>query len=269
MLSFKYNSKLLVVACAVVCLVGVFVWKKAHPKEVLFSQKLVVGMMNGWPPFMSINQDGEYEGYDVDVAGLIAKCMGKELEIKDLGATQTIFIALEHGSIDIAMSGLDNTSKRIQEYNMVRYTSRESTSTTLLFWKKVPAGVMCLEDFVQAGLSVAVEPGSALDKYVDSFSNLSKVTIPAMHDAVMELRFGKVAAVIAEPRVAKRLSKQIPELVSLEQPLPVEFAVYGEGIALKKGNMALAADVAAVVEMLRNEGLLQQLEDKWQLDGGV
>lgn len=232
-------------------------------------KKLVVGMMNGWPPFMSINQAGEMEGYDVDVATLIAQRLGRDLEIKDLGATQTIFIALEQGAIDLGMSGFDNTPKRMKEYNMVRYTSRESTSATLLFWKQIPAGITCLSDLAKAGLAVVVEPGAALDKYVDSIPNLFKITIPAMHDAIMEVRFGKVAAAIVEPRVAKRLMKQIPELVALEEKLPDAFAVFGEGIALKQNNVKLAQDVELAVEALRAEGTLQQFEDSWQLDGGV
>lgn len=268
MLPFKYDVKLVVV-CVVACLVGAFAWKKQQSLADASPRKLVVGMMNGWPPFMSINQDGQYEGYDVDVANLLAARLGRELEIKDLGATQTIFIALEQGAIDVAMSGLDRTQKRIKEYNMIRYTSRESTSTALLFWKNIPQGITCLQDLVDGNIHIGVEPGSAQDKYVDSISGISKVTIPALQDLVMELRFGKVGSVIVEPRVAKRLTKQMPELVWVEQPLPMEFTVLGEGIAIKKSNMALANDVARVVEQLQKEGLLQQLEDKWQLDGGV
>jgi ABC-type amino acid transport substrate-binding protein len=85
----------------------------------------------------------------------------------------------------------------------------------------------------------------------------------------MELRFGKAGAGLVEPSVARRLEKQTPELVFIEQKLPTEFKVIGDGITLKKNNLTLTAEVTKVIEQLKKEGILQQLEAKWQIDGGA
>lgn len=248
---------------------GIIWWLPSQQAAPASAKDLVVGTMGAWPPFMSINQRGEYEGYDVDVAKLVAQRLGRKLEIKDLGAIQTILIALEQGTIDMAMSGFDNTKKRMQELNMVRYTNREYTAVALLFWQQVPAGITLLGDLAKAGMTVCVEPGSGQEAYVDSIPNLTKKTLPAITDMVMELRFGKAAALVVELRVAERLTKQVPELVSITEKLPQQYAIYGEGIALKKSNNALTAQVAQVIEQLEKEGLLRQLEQKWQIDGGA
>ena len=39
------------------------------------SDELVVGMMSGWAPFMTINPTGEYVGFDVDVAKALAQAI--------------------------------------------------------------------------------------------------------------------------------------------------------------------------------------------------
>lgn len=272
MFLFNKSSQNILLVCFVVSALSFAVgtiWRLNKKPAAGTGKELVVGMMSGWPPFMSVNQRGEYEGYDVDVARLIAKRLGRELEIKDLGAVQTLFIALEQGIIDMAMSALDRTQKRMQELNMVRYTDREYTSVALLFWQKVPTGIASLRDLANAGLTVCVEPGSGQEEYLNSVPNLSKKILPAITDMVMDLRFGKAAALVVEQQVARRLSKQIPELISLTEPLPAAFAVYGDGIALKKSNTVLAAQVTKAIEQLTQEGLLQQLAQKWQIDGGV
>ena len=266
------NSQKMLLVCFVVSALFLAVgtiWRLNKKPVAGSGKELVVGMMSGWPPFMSVNQQGTYEGYDVDVAQLIANRLGRALEIKDLGAVQTLFIALEQGAIDCAISGLDRTQKRMQEFNMVRYTDREYTSVALLFWQKVPAGVQSLADLAKAGLSVCVEPGSGQEEYVNSIPNLTKKVLPSVTDMVMELRFGKAAALVVEQQVARRLSRQMPELVTITEPLPEALAVYGDGIALKKSNTGLAKQVTQVVEQLRKEGLLQQLAQKWQIDGGA
>ncbi len=266
----KSSQKMLLifsVICALSLAVGT-IWRLTkQPATANASKALVIGMMSGWPPFMSINQRGDYEGYDVNVARLVAKRLGRDLEIKDLGAVQTIFIALEQGIIDMAMSGFDRTQKRIQEFNMVRYTSREYTSVALLFWKQIPNGINSLTDLAKAGMTVCVEPGSGEEEYVNAIQNIKKKMLPAITDMVMDLRFGKAAALVVEHQVKRRLSKQILELVSITEQLPKKYAIYGDGIAIKKSNTALAAEVTEVIEQLKKEGVLQQLEQKWQLDG--
>ncbi len=52
---------------------------------------LIVGMMSGWAPFMTITAKGTYEGFDVDVAQELAQRMGKKLVIQDLGSLHDSF----------------------------------------------------------------------------------------------------------------------------------------------------------------------------------
>lgn len=267
--SIKKNNVAVIVITALIA--SLYCWRQCRPVDASLQEQqekpLVIGMMSGWPPFMSVNPQGEYEGYDVEVAKQLAQKLNRPLVIKDLGSVQTVLIALEQGTIDIAMSGFDNTKKRMETFNMVRYTSRESTKTSVVFWQQVPQGIKSLKDCVNADMTICVEPGTSQEKYVDSFIGATKKQVPSISDMIMELRFGKVGALVLEPRVSERICKQVPELVVVQEPLPAEFAIYGEGIALKKQNTDLAKQVQQAVTALSQDGTLAQLEQTWLNEG--
>ena len=233
-----------------------------------FSDDLVVGMMSGWAPFMTINTAGEYVGFDVDVAKQLAGKLNKKLVVKDMGALASCFVALEQSKIDMALSGLDITQDRLKKLNMVPYTGEAVRSFSLLFWKQIPAQIRTIEDFKNMpNAAVCAEPGSAQDKFLSKFSFINRKPLPSTTDMVLDLRFGKSVAAILEPQVARRLQKQEPLLVSIDVPLPDEFVVYGMGIAIKKNNVQFAENVKATIQALKQDGLLKKLEIQWGLEG--
>ena len=232
------------------------------------SDELVVGMMSGWAPFMTINAAGEYVGFDVDVAKLLASKLNKKLVVKDMGSLASCFVALEQNKIDMMLSGLDITQDRLKKLNMVPYTGEEVRSFSLLFWKQVPLKIRTIEDFKNLpDAAVCAEPGSAQDKFLSKFSFINKKPMPSTTDMVLDLRFGKSVAAILEPQVARRLQKQEPDLVALSVPLPDEFVVYGMGIVIKKNKKQLADVVAATIQSLKQDGSLKKLEIQWGLEG--
>jgi polar amino acid transport system substrate-binding protein len=49
--------------------------------DVLSKKKVQVGILVDLPPFGVVNAKNEYEGYDIDVARLMAKYLGVECEL--------------------------------------------------------------------------------------------------------------------------------------------------------------------------------------------
>lgn len=225
-------------------------------------------MMNGWAPFMSINNAGDFSGFDVDLAQEIAKQLNKKLVIKDLGSLASLFLALDQKKIDLLMSGLDITQARLSKVNMIPYTGDAVRNFTLLFWQKVPTEVTKIEDLQDAKLGeVCAEPGSAQEKFLDQFPAINKKSLAGTTDMVLALRFGKAIAALLEPQVAARLMTQEPNLVSLTIPLPEEFVVYGMGIATKNTDTSLTAKIQDAVQALKENGTIERLEQAWGLKG--
>ncbi|MCK4499936.1 transporter substrate-binding domain-containing protein, partial [Candidatus Babeliales bacterium] len=121
---------------------------------------LIVGMMAGYAPFMTVNEDGDYEGFDVDVAKEFAKRMKREIRYKVMDLSELLF-ALDRKKIDLLVSGLTMTPERKKRIDMVHYHGGGQKTIPMAFWKEIPAGVKTLDDMAKMGLSVVVESGSS------------------------------------------------------------------------------------------------------------
>lgn len=236
----------------------------SKPQE---NNTLKVGMFV-WAPFMTINPQGEFEGFDVDVAQELAKRMGKKLEIQDLGALSSCFIALEQNKIDLIMSDLDITEQRLQKLALVQYTGDKTTFFELVFWNEIPEGINNIEDLrAMPNITVCAEAGSAQEKFLDSITYVTKKPMSSAMDMLLDIKYGKSMAVILEPTIAARFKKQEPAFKTLQVSLPTSFQVYGCGIGIKKQQQKLIATVTNLVQDMKVDGILPALEKKWGLEG--
>lgn len=80
----------------------------ADLSDILSSGTIKVGVPENFPPFGSLGIEGEYEGYDVDVAKLIAADLGVELELVPVTSKQRIPF-LETDKVDLVISSMVQT----------------------------------------------------------------------------------------------------------------------------------------------------------------
>ncbi len=259
----KKNMIIAIFGVLVLVAIGFVVARSTKQEE----NTLTVGMMSGWAPFMSINNNGEYEGFDVDCAQELAQRMNKKLVIKDMGAVASCFIALEQRKVDLVLSGLDITQARLDSVAMVRYTGEDEKVFSLVFWDEIPSAIQSMEDFRQLpDAVVCVESGSAQQAFLDQYSFITKKCMNGVIDIILDLRFGKSIAAILEPRIARRFAVQNPQLKMIDVPLPKECIVYGSGIAIKKDNTAMIDAIANTIASMKADGFLTALEVRWQLE---
>jgi ABC-type amino acid transport substrate-binding protein len=227
---------------------------------------LNVGMMSGWAPFMVTNKNGEFEGFDVDVAEELAARLGKKINIIDMGGLASLFVALDQNKIDLIFSGLDITEKRREQMNMVPYTGEDTKEYTLLFYKNIPEGILSIEDLKNhPNPVVLVEPGVSAEKYLDSLKFIQKKQLASLSERILDLQYGKSLAMLVEPSIARRLMLKDQQFKGLSVPLPPLFQIYGMGIALKKENGALFEEIQLIVASMKKDKTLSKLEEKWQL----
>ena len=74
-------------------------------QEILDCGKITIGVPENFPPFGSVGADFEHEGYDVDVARLIAEDLGVELELSPITSKQRIPF-LTSGKVDLVVSSM-------------------------------------------------------------------------------------------------------------------------------------------------------------------
>ncbi len=74
-------------------------------QEILDRGTVTIGVPENFPPFGSVGESFEHEGYDVDVAKLIAEDLGVELELKPITSKQRIPF-LTSGNVDLVVSSM-------------------------------------------------------------------------------------------------------------------------------------------------------------------
>src|SRR6516165_3445512 len=110
------NSLLVLIGTAVAA--GMFLLIRTPNSAKSNKNCLTIGMLPADAPFYSINENGQAEGFDVDVARAVAERMGKDFVFKELGVPE-LFIALQTGKIDMFLCGLSITTKRLEKIAMV------------------------------------------------------------------------------------------------------------------------------------------------------
>lgn len=244
-------------------LLGSILLKK---KETTGAQQFVIGTAAGYAPFVSINEKGDYEGFDIDFARALAQKMGRELVIKDLGSMTSLLMALQQGSIDAIIWGMSITPERLKNATMIHYQGQPTTAYTLLFWDNIPANTTRMGDL--AGKTVCIEPSSVQEQLLNKYPKINKLPVDKVDDALLNLQYGKADSALVEPAIARKFQNKFPQIKTLEVPLAQDEQTQGIGIMLRKvnqNNNDLVQELQAAVDILTADKTVAKLEKKWDI----
>ena len=254
--------KILFFSCIILVVIFGYVFFGSKP-EKKDNALFVVGTAGGYAPFVSQNERGEYEGFDIDVAQKLSEQMGKRLEIQDLGSMTTLFIALQQDKIDVIIWALSIIPERLEKVAMVQYQGDTIKSYKMLFWKQIPEGITSIEDL--KGKVVCVEVGTAQEKVLTRYPHVIQKPLDKVTDALMEIQYSKADAAFVEPAVARKFQEKFSEIKLFDVPLKKEDQEFGTGIAIKKDRPELIEQIKKAVAVLKQKGVLDALESKWGL----
>lgn len=223
-----------------------------------------VGTTSGYAPYVSLDARGQYEGFDIDVAKLVAEKLNKRLVIKDLGSMPSLMVGLKQGKVDAVIWAVSITEERLKQMEMVYYQGEKITTMPLLFWGKIPESSKGPED-LRGGKAICVEAGSYQEQVLRSYPGLNLKNVDKITDAVMEIKFGKSLALAIDNALVSFVKEQSPQLQVLYFQVPPHLQSLGNGICLNKDNSVLTAQVRKTIEELTSEGKLRALEKKWNL----
>lgn len=241
--------------CFLLLLLGIQAFANQEP--------LVVGTTSGYAPYVSINSEGRYEGFDIDLAELLAKRLDKKLVIKDCGSMPGLMLALKQGKVDVLIWAVSITEERMKNLEMVYYQGEKVTKLPIFFWKQIPEGVASLEDLAKKG--VCVEGGSFQEAVLKSIPGAPLKYVDKIDDAIMDVKYGKSVAGTIDTSLLPRVKAQYPEIRILELPIPGDKQSLGNGICISKDRQTLASQVKQAVKELTAEGKIAELEKKWKM----
>jgi len=215
--------------------------------------QLVMATNAAFPPFEFINDDGDFDGFDVQLAGAIAKELGMELVIDDMEFTAAL-AAVTAGQADVAIAAITIRPDRLETMDF----STPYFETTIVAIVPEGSGITHPDQLEDA--RIAVQFGTTSDIFCEDYLPDAIVTrLNRAPDTVLELQDGRVDAIVIDRAVADEFFREYPGLKIIDEPLGSE----SYGIAMQKGNTELLNKINAALTKLKQSGEYDSIFATW------
>ncbi|MEY8354378.1 amino acid ABC transporter substrate-binding protein [Lachnospiraceae bacterium 54-53] len=231
--------------------------KASDGEKTADSDTLTVGFDQDFPPMGFVGDDGEYTGFDLELAKEVADRLGKKFVPQPI-AWDAKDMELESGNIDCIWNGFTITGR---EDGYTWTTPYMENSQVFVVGKD--SGIRTLADL--AGKIVEVQADSSAEKALQSDEELTATlgtlqTTPDYNTAFMDLEMGAVDAIAMDVIVAAyQIEQRKADFVILDETLAAE----EYGVGFKKGNEALRDQVQEQLEAMAADGTLKKISEKW------
>ena len=215
---------------------------------------LRVAVLPDFPPFSVQNAEGEFEGYEVDIAKALAKAMDVKLELVSTDGASRLPL-LKADRADVNISSWTATDERAKAVGFtIPYVA---DGASVLF--KSGTNIENYADL--AGKTVSVTRGSTNDLIMtEDFPKTKIVRFESIADAIGALKAGKVDAAVEGRATVKQEAEKDGDFEALNQP-PLKPSLI---------SMGAPADDQVWLNYLNNfirnlnaSGTNQELYDKW------
>ncbi len=216
---------------------------------------LIVGLSADYAPYefhAVIDGVDTIAGFDVEVAKEIAKDLDANLVIKEM-EFKNLITALKAGQIDMIISGMNPTDERKKEidFSDIYYEARHSVLVREEDKDKYK-DVSDLND-----KKIGAQLGSTQQAFVEENVDASDVQLLTnVNNLILELKAGKIDALVTEAPVISMAIKSNPELVLSD--IVIESEDTGNAVGIRKGNDELRESVNATIKRLQDSGELGQ-----------
>ena len=226
--------------------------------DIKASGKLVIGVFSDKNPFGYVDENGEYAGYDIELANRLGEELGVEVELVSTEAANRVEF-LETGKVDIILANFTVTPERAEKVDFAEP------------YMNVALGVVSRDDKVIKSIDelgaddeVIVITGTTAETYLTkNYPNVKLKKYETYASAKTDFEGGRGVAwandnteVIAFANQSKGFTVGIEELGDLDTIAP----------AVSKGNDTLLAWVNETMEKLGSEKFFHADYEKTLLD---
>lgn len=218
---------------------------------------LIVGFDQDFPPMGFVGDDGEYTGFDLELAQEVAKRLGLEYKAQPI-AWDSKDMELESGNIDCIWNGFTMTGRE-DDYTWTEpYMANQQ-----VFVVANDSDINSQADL--AGKIVEVQADSSAEAALKEAPELTAtfkelLTTADYNTAFMDLEQGAVDAIAMDVIVAGyQIQQRNADFKILGDSLSAE----EYGVGFKKGNTELRDKVQSTLEEMAEDGTLQEVSEKW------
>ncbi len=211
-------------------------------------------------PWAMKDKNGEFIGFEIDVARRVAQDMGVQVEFVPT-KWSGIIPALLTGKFDIIIGGMGILPSRNLKVNFSQ--PYEYSGMSLVASKKIAPGLVTLGDFNKPGVTLAVKTGATSVAAAQKF--MPQATLRMFDDeaqALQEVLNGRAQAMVASAPFPEQ--QAIRNKDSLYLPLKGEtFTKEPIGFALRKGDVDFLNFLNNWITVAESEGWLAERYDYW------
>lgn len=241
-------------ACA--CLLAAFAPRAAAQtaEEIKKKGSITVGLLVDFPPYGTVDSSNQPDGYDADVARLLAKDLGVKLNLVPVTGPNRIPFLLTN-KVDVLVASLAVTPERAKQ---VQFSRPYSAATIVLYGAKktsikTPADLKGLRVAVarastqDSALTAMAPEGTEIRRYDDDAS------------AMQALLSGQVDAIGCSTTVAAQIAKRAGDAYENKLVLKQQFMA----VAMRQGQADLLKLTNDFVARNSGNGELNKLYQKW------
>lgn len=237
---------------------------EAANEEKAKGDKFVLGFDANFPPYGYKDDNGEYVGFDLDLAQEVCDRNGWEL-VKQPIEWDAKDMELNSGTIDCIWNGF-TMDGREDEYTW----SDPYVDNSQVVVVAESSGIKTLADLagkiveVQADSSALAALEGDQKELAGTFASLTQV--PDYNTAFMDLEAGAAEAVAMDVGVSKyQIESRGGGYTALEEPISSEQYAIG----FKKGNEKLRNQVQKALDEMAEDGTFMTIAEKWGVEESV
>ena len=247
--------------CLVLAAVSVTVFAEGESDKdyVIGKGKLIVGITD-FEPMDFKDENGEWIGFDADLASAFAEYLGVEIEFQEIDWDNKV-LELNGKSIDCVWNGMSLTYEVLAAMACSQ-PHMNNAQVVILPTSRIPE-FTTVEDLSK--LVFAVEAGSAGEEAVEALGyQVNAVQNQAA--ALMEVKAGTSDAAVVDLLMALAMTGEGTSYEDLGYTLPLVPDVYGVGF---RTGSDLAAELDAFLAAAAEEGVLQQLAETYGVEAAL
>lgn len=227
---------------------------------LLTEGKLTVASSPDFPPFESLDDAGEYVGYEVELIKAVAEKLDLEVEFVNLQFDAILPAIVAGGKADCGLSGFTITPEREKEVN---FTESYYTDDLCVITMKSNADITADnydEKLNAEGVIIACQTGTTGETYAQE--NYPKATVSGFgnaNDTFAALQAGQATAIVTNWAVGASMLDSYTDTQMIGEIATGE----NYGICINKDNTALLDAMNTAILELMEDGTVDELIDTY------
>ena len=228
-------------------------------EEMRARGKFVVGIDESFPPITFKDENGDFAGFDIDLARAVANELGVDLQVSSM-SFDALRPTLNAGIIDAIWTGLTITPERREG---ILFSAPYMTNS-LVFIVKNDSDIVSKQGLMRK--TIGYETDSATEarreEYRESDSlwvNSKQQAYSSIADAVSSLRKGEIDAVLVDKITAQCITKGS----SLYRLVDGEYDIEEWGVGFRSKNKTLRNAVQKALNDMFADGSYAAIYEKW------